>query len=88
MVFGPACSAAELARLRAEMAAAPHRFVAQEPVEVSTVPSAVGERLVPRHVDLRVFSVAGPTPRALPAPPARRVRPGHGGTVKDTWLLG
>ena len=31
-VFGPACSAAELASLQAEVAAAPYRFVAQEPV--------------------------------------------------------
>jgi carboxylate-amine ligase len=95
VVSGPHCSAAQLAELEAEVAAAPHRFVAQEPVEVSTVPSVVGGRLVPRHVDLRVFSVAGPTPRALPAPLTRvagaegstatGVR--DGGSVKDTWLL-
>jgi carboxylate-amine ligase len=95
VVFGPACSAGQLERLQAEVGAAPHRFVAQEPVEGSTVPSVVGDRLVPRHVDLRVFSVAGPAPRALPAPLTRvsgaegstatGVR--SGGRVKDTWLL-
>ncbi|MCA1656451.1 MAG: circularly permuted type 2 ATP-grasp protein [Actinobacteria bacterium] len=95
VVFGPACSAAELARLQAEVTAAPHRFVAQELVDVSTVPTVVGERLAPRHVDLRVFSVAGPTPRALPAPLTRvsgaagttatGVR--DGGLVKDTCLV-
>ena len=58
-VFGPSCSTAELAALEAEVAAAPYRFVAQEPVEASTVPTLVDGALQPRRVDLRVFSVAG-----------------------------
>ena len=72
-VFGPTCSAAELASLQAEVAAAPYRFVAQEPVESSTVPTLVDGALVPRHVDLRVFSVAGAAgaTHALPAPLTR-----------------
>jgi carboxylate-amine ligase len=95
-VFGPACSAAELAQLQAEVAAAPHRFVAQEPVTHSTAPTLVEGGLQPRHVDLRVFSVAGPPARALPAP-LTRVAPqagsrvtsaDRGGAGKDTWLLG
>ncbi|MCW2636893.1 MAG: hypothetical protein JWQ99_3260 [Blastococcus sp.] len=95
-VFGPSCSAAELAQMQAEVAAAPHRFVAQELVDFSTAPTLVEGGLQPRHVDLRVFSVAGPTPRALPAP-LTRVALGQGslvtsadrgGASKDTWLLG
>ena len=72
-VFGPSCSAAELAALQAEVAAAPHRFVAQEPVAASTVPTLVDGTLQPRRVDLRVFSVAGRdgTARALRAPLTR-----------------
>jgi uncharacterized circularly permuted ATP-grasp superfamily protein len=100
-VFGPSCSAAELASLQAEVAAAPHRFVAQEPVESSTVPTFVDGTLRPRHVDLRVFSVAGAggTAQALPAPLtgvalAASSQDGadhgadHGAGTKDTWLLG
>jgi uncharacterized circularly permuted ATP-grasp superfamily protein len=97
-VFGPSCSAAELASLQAEVAAAPYRFVAQEPVDSTTVPTLADGELCPRHVDLRVFSVAGPggTARALPAPLTRvapgegstRTSAGHGGVTKDTWLLG
>jgi carboxylate-amine ligase len=95
-VFGPALSAAELARVEAEVAAAPHRFVAQEPVDFSTAPALVEGGLQPRHVDLRVFSVAGPEPRVLPAPLTRVAPvPGsratsavRGGATKDTWLLG
>jgi uncharacterized circularly permuted ATP-grasp superfamily protein len=92
-VFGPSCSAAELASLQAEVAAAPYRFVAQEPVESSTVPTLVDGALQPRRVDLRVFSVAGAggTAEALRAPLTRVAlgeRPGSGRGSKDTWLLG
>jgi carboxylate-amine ligase len=91
VVVGPACSAAELAVLQAEVAAAPHRFVAQEPVECTTAPTLVGARLVPRPVHLRIFSVAsGGSTRALPAPltavgDSSDVR--RAGVTKDTWLL-
>jgi uncharacterized circularly permuted ATP-grasp superfamily protein len=93
-VFGPTCSAAELASLQAEVAAAPYRFVAQEPVETSTVPTLVDGGLVPRHVELRVFSVAGAAgaTHALPAPRtsvALDADPNQtSGGSKDTWLVG
>ncbi|WP_346621628.1 circularly permuted type 2 ATP-grasp protein [Blastococcus montanus] len=94
VVHGPSCSAAELDALRAEIAAAPHRFVAREPLEFSTAPTLVDGVLRPRPVDLRVFSVAGATTSALPvaltrvAPGPRPARPGvPGGGSKDTWLM-
>jgi carboxylate-amine ligase len=90
-VFGPACSAAELAALEAEVAAAPYRFVVQEPVQATTLPALVDGALVPRRVDLRVLSVAGPegTARALRAPLTRvALGNGAGRGTKDTWLLG
>lgn len=94
-VAGPACTAAQLAELEAEVAAAPHRFVAREPVEWSTLPVVTDAGPVPRHADLRVFSVAGPEPGALPAPLTRvapeagstDTDPGRGAGTKDTWLL-
>ena len=92
-VVGPSCSSAELAVLQAEVAAAPHRFVAQEPVEASTVPTLVDGALQPRRVDLRIFAVTGRggTARALRAPLTRVALgavPGAGRGTKDTWLLG
>jgi len=92
-VFGAACSAAELASLEAEVAAAPYRFIVQEPVQASTMPTLIDGALRPRRVDLRVFSVAGPggTARALRAPLTRvslGPTPGAGRGTKDTWLLG
>jgi carboxylate-amine ligase len=91
-VFGPACSPAELASLEAEVAAAPYRFVVQEPVTASTMPTLVDGVLVPRRVDLRVFSVAGRTgtAHALRAPLTRVAlgeAHGAGRGTKDTWLI-
>jgi uncharacterized circularly permuted ATP-grasp superfamily protein len=95
-VAGPDCSAAELASLQAEVAAAPYRFVAQEPVPPTTVPTLAEGGLRPRSVDLRVLSVAGDlgSATALPAPLTRvAAAPGpaparwDGGT-KDTWIVG
>ncbi len=94
-VVGPTCSAAELAFLQAEVSAAPYRFVAQEPVMSTTVPTLVDGALQPRHVDLRVLTVAGAGGRAtaLPAPLTRvaeQPEPASwwSGGSKDTWILG
>jgi carboxylate-amine ligase len=95
VVFGPQCSAAELAELQAEVLATPHRFVAQEPVDFSTVPTVVDGLVVPRRADLRVFAVAGTATQALPAPLTRvaleegslLVNSSQGGGSKDTWVL-
>jgi uncharacterized circularly permuted ATP-grasp superfamily protein len=95
VVFGAQCSVAELAELQAEVLSTPHRFVAQEPVDFSTVPTVVDGQVTPRRADLRVFAVAGATTRALPAPLTRvalgegslLVNSSQGGGSKDTWLL-
>jgi uncharacterized circularly permuted ATP-grasp superfamily protein len=94
-VVGPSCSAVELASLQAEVSAAPYRFVAQEPVVGTTVPTLVDGRLQPRHVDLRVLSLAGAGGRATALPaPLTRVADGPqpagwwSGASKDTWIAG
>ena len=85
VVHGPSCSAGDLAALGAEITATPHRFVAREPLEPSTVPTLVDGVLRPRPVTLRVFSVAGSSTTALPVALTRV--DGSGGGMKDTWLL-
>ncbi|MCF6506136.1 circularly permuted type 2 ATP-grasp protein [Blastococcus sp. MG754426] len=85
VVHGPSCPAAGLAALRAEIAAAPHRFVAREPLAPSTAPALAGGCLHPRPVGLRVFSVAGRTTATLPLALTRVG--GDGLLGKDTWLL-
>lgn len=94
-IVGAECSVAELALLQAEVSAAPYRFIAREPVTPTTMPALVDGALRPRHVDLRVLSVAGPDDgtTALPAP-LTRVAPvpepadWWSGGVKDTWIVG
>ncbi len=96
-VVGPECSAAELAQLQAEVAAAPHRFTARALVPPSTAPAVVAGRLVPRAVDLRVFSTAAasgsarvldaPLTRVAVAEQASDLDLSAGAAVKDTWLL-
>ena len=95
VVFGAHCSAAQLAELHAEVLASPHRFVAQEPVDFSTVPTVIDGVVAPRRADLRVFAVAGTTTQALPALLTRvaltegslLVNSSQGGGSKDTWVL-
>lgn len=87
VVDGRTCSAAELDRLRAEVAAAPHRFVAREPLTPATVPVLVEGGPQPRPAALRVFSVAVDGARALPAPWSRVDLGGPVLASQDTWLL-
>jgi len=79
-------------RIRAE----PHRYVVQETVGLSTHPTVAGDRLAPRHVDLRPFVItAGDQVRVVPGG-LTRVAFGEGALVvnssqngggKDTWVL-
>ncbi|CAN5197215.1 circularly permuted type 2 ATP-grasp protein [soil metagenome] len=96
LVIGPHASAAELGELRDEILAEPRRWIAQEVVQLSTSPTHVGDRLEPRHVDLRPFAVndgervwvvpGGLTRVALSAGELV-VNSSRGGGSKDTWVL-
>ncbi|GIF07524.1 carboxylate--amine ligase/circularly permuted type 2 ATP-grasp protein [Actinoplanes siamensis] len=96
IVIGPHATAGELDALRRQIRAAPHRWVAQELVELSTHPVFDGHRLAPRHVDLRAFvfstesgSVVAPAALTRVAPAGSMiVNSSRGGGSKDTWLLG
>jgi carboxylate-amine ligase len=95
VTIGPNAAEDELHAVRRQILAAPHRWVAQETIALSTHPVFDGSRLAPRHVDLRAFAFLGD--RAEVAPVAlTRVAPAgsmivnssRGGGSKDTWLLG
>jgi uncharacterized circularly permuted ATP-grasp superfamily protein len=96
IVFGPDASAEELAAARKAVREEPRRWIAQPVVQLSTVPTKVGDRLVPRHVDLRPFAVndgenvfvlpGGLTRVALPKG-SLVVNSSQGGGSKDTWVL-
>ncbi|WP_221323585.1 carboxylate--amine ligase/circularly permuted type 2 ATP-grasp protein [Actinoplanes sp. L3-i22] len=96
IVIGPHASADELDALRRQIRAAPHRWVAQELVQLSTHPVFDGHQLAPRHVDLRAFVFSGAGEPVVAPAALTRVAPAgsmivnssRGGGSKDTWLLG
>ena len=96
VVIGAQASGEERARICEALRAAPHRFVAQETVRLSRLPTVVDGRVEPRHVDLRVFSLGtGRRTVVMPAPLTRValrdgsmiVNSSQGGGAKDTWII-
>ncbi len=97
IVIGPAATRAELDVMRTRLLADPRGWIAQPVVQLSTVPTVIGDTLAPRHVDLRPFAVnngdevwvlpGGLTRVALPEGELV-VNSSQGGGSKDTWVLG
>nr|WP_133696864.1 MULTISPECIES: circularly permuted type 2 ATP-grasp protein [unclassified Mycolicibacterium] len=96
IVFGPDASEKELATIRKKVIGDPRGWIAQPVVQLSTVPTKVGDALAPRHVDLRPFAVNdGEEVWVLPGGLTRTaliegslvVNSSQGGGSKDTWVL-
>ena len=96
LVIGPQAGDEELARVREAVVANPRGWIAQEVVQLSTSPTQVGDRLRPRHVDLRPFAVndgervwvvPGGLTRVALVPGSLVVNSSQGGGSKDTWVL-
>jgi uncharacterized circularly permuted ATP-grasp superfamily protein len=96
IVIGPHADEETLTTLREVVAADPRGWIAQRPVALSTSPTLIGDRLAPRHIDLRPFAVndgndvwllpGGLTRVALPEG-TLVVNSSQGGGSKDTWVL-
>ncbi len=98
-VVGAALTAAQRERLLARIDAAPHRFVGQEVLPLSSAPTTVAERLEPRDVVLRSFVVRNGTSYTPMLGGLARVadraseRYGplvtapDGGLAKDVWVV-
>ena len=96
IVIGPDASARELEAIKRKIKADPRGWIAQPVVQLSTVPTKIGDELAPRHVDLRPFAVndgddiwvlpGGLTRVALPEG-SLVVNSSQGGGSKDTWVL-
>jgi len=96
IVFGPDASEKELATIRKKIVADPRGWIAQPVVQLSTVPTKVGDVLAPRHVDLRPFAVndgedvwvlPGGLTRVALTEGSLVVNSSQGGGSKDTWVL-
>jgi uncharacterized circularly permuted ATP-grasp superfamily protein len=94
--IGPQATEQELQDEARLIEAHPELFIAQELVNLSTVPTETGDgRLAPRHVDLRPFAVFGEEIRIVPGGLTRValkegsmiVNSSQGGGSKDTWVL-
>jgi uncharacterized circularly permuted ATP-grasp superfamily protein len=96
IVFGPYSSEKELAAVRRKIQADPRGWIAQPVVQLSTVPTKIGDALAPRHVDLRPFAVndgekvwvlPGGLTRVALTEGSLVVNSSQGGGSKDTWVL-
>ncbi len=96
IVFGPNATEKELAAIRRKIQVDPRGWIAQPVVQLSTVPTKVGDTLVPRHVDLRPFAVndgeqvwvlPGGLTRVALTEGSLVVNSSQGGGSKDTWVL-
>lgn len=85
------------ARLLAAIRSAPHDWVAQEVLNLSTSPTWTGERIEPRSLVWRAFAIAsgegfatmpGGLARVSPEPLRWLVTMRSGGISKDTWVVG
>jgi uncharacterized circularly permuted ATP-grasp superfamily protein len=96
IVFGPSASEKELNAVAKKIRADPRGWIAQPVVQLSTVPTKVGDVLAPRHVDLRPFAVndgedvwvlPGGLTRVALTEGSLVVNSSQGGGSKDTWVL-
>ncbi len=96
VMIGPHAGEAEIARMDALIRAHPERWIAQDVVCLSTVPTVAADgSLHPRHVDLRPFAVFGERIDIVPGGLTRValeegsmiVNSSRGGGSKDTWVL-
>jgi uncharacterized circularly permuted ATP-grasp superfamily protein len=94
--IGPSASDEQIARQADAIMRMPERWIAQQLVRLSTVPTATGDgSLAARHVDLRPFAVFGDDIRIVPGGLTRValregsmiVNSSQGGGSKDTWVL-
>jgi uncharacterized circularly permuted ATP-grasp superfamily protein len=95
ILIGPQATDQQLAEARIALTNEPRAWTAQEIVALSTAPTRVGDRLAPRHLDLRPFAIndgehiwvlpGGLTRVALPEG-SLVVNSSQGGGSKDTWV--
>jgi uncharacterized circularly permuted ATP-grasp superfamily protein len=96
MLIGPQAEKESIATFRRKLKSAPHNFIAQPTLALSTCPTCTGNGLAPRHVDLRPFVLSGRDGvRIVPGGLTRValgdgsliVNSSQGGGTKDTWVL-
>jgi uncharacterized circularly permuted ATP-grasp superfamily protein len=95
LIIGPHATTAEIASFRTQLIENPANYISQPMISLSVSPTLAGEKLAPRHVDLRPFAITGKSTWVLPGGLTRValregslvVNSSQGGGSKDTWVL-
>ena len=95
VLIGPHTSAERLEKARAEITAEPRKWIVQDVVQLSSIPTLADGRLSPRYIDLRPFVLTGDRTEVFPGGLTRValregsliVNSSQGGGSKDTWVL-
>lgn len=95
MLIGPRASAEERAIFADLIRNNPRNYMAQPTLSISTAPTLVGDKLAPRHLDLRPFvlqsdklyATTGGLTRVALREGSLVVNSSQGGGSKDTWII-
>ncbi len=95
ILMGPHATDEERQKTADSIRANPREWIAQPMLQLSTVPTMIGDELKPRHVDLRPFVLCGKEIYVMPGGLTRValkegsmvVNSSQGGGSKDTWVL-
>jgi uncharacterized circularly permuted ATP-grasp superfamily protein len=95
MLIGPHSTARQREEFAAQIEANPRNYIAQPTLDFSRAPCLIGNRLEPRHVDLRPYILFGDKINIAPGGLTRValekgslvVNSSQGGGSKDTWVL-
>lgn len=95
MLIGPRSSARQREEFARQIVAHPRNYIAQPTLDFSRAPCLIGDRLEPRHVDLRPYILYGDKVQIVPGGLTRValekgslvVNSSQGGGSKDTWVL-
>jgi uncharacterized circularly permuted ATP-grasp superfamily protein len=95
MLVGPHATAAECNKFAGLIKRNPRNYIAQPTLNLSTAPTICGQRVEPRHLDLRPFILhsnrtyvtAGGLTRVALRKGSLVVNSSQGGGSKDTWIV-
>jgi uncharacterized circularly permuted ATP-grasp superfamily protein len=95
MLIGPRASAEERRKFAGLIRENPRNYMAQPTLSISTAPTLIGDKLAPRHLDLRPFvlqsdklyATTGGLTRVALREGSLVVNSSQGGGSKDTWIV-
>jgi uncharacterized circularly permuted ATP-grasp superfamily protein len=95
MLIGPQSTKAQREEFARKIEADPRNYIAQPTISFSRAPCLIGDKLEPRHVDLRPYVLYGDKVTIVPGGLTRValnrgslvVNSSQGGGSKDTWVL-